>query len=261
MLEENFQKNYSMTTVQKAIQLLRVFTRDEKKFSLTELHKKTGIGKSSLQRLLSTLVHERFLMKDEVTKLYSLGMELFFLGNLVEKTDAFLSVAAPVMERLNHTTKENISISMIDQNERRCIHNLASHHELSSLTHPGDTAPLYAGASAKVLLAFQSDEFIQHYLEETEFKQITDLTIQSAEELQEDIIKIRKMGYAISYGERVKGAMSISVPIINRFKEVFAVLTVTFPNVREEEYNIEQLTQDLLDGAAEIEQELKSELV
>lgn len=257
MSEENFQKNYSMTTVLKAIQLLRVFTKDEKKLSLTELHKKTGIGKSSLQRLLSTLVHERFLVKDEATKLYSLGMELFFLGNLVEKSDAFLSVATPVMERLNQSTKENISISMIENNERKCIHNLPSHHELSALTYIGHTSPLYAGASAKLLLAFQSDIFIQHYLEEIEFKRITDRTIHSAEDLREDIFRIRKMGYAISYGERVKGAMSISAPVNNRFNEVFAVLTITFPNVREEEYDIEQLTKVLLAGAAEIEGQLK----
>ena len=252
MSEENFKKNYAMTTVHKTIQLLHAFTNEEKKLSLTELHKKTGIGKSSLQRLLSTLVHERFLIKDEGTKLYSLGMELFFLGNLVEKSDAFLSVAAPVMERLNQTTKENISVSMIEQNERKCIHNLASHHELSALAYVGHTAPLYAGASAKVLLSFQNDQFIQHYLEETEFKRITDSTIISAEDLKKDIIKIRKMGYAISYGERVKGAISISVPIKNRFKEVFAVMTITFPNVREEEYDMENLTRMLLEAAAEI---------
>lgn len=258
MLGKTFHKNYSMTTVHKAIQLLRVFTRDEKNLSLTELHKKTGIGKSSLQRLLSTLVHERFLMKDEATKLYSLGMELFFLGNLVKRNDAFLSVAIPVMESLNQSTKENISISMMDQNERRCIHNLASYHELSTLTYIGNTSPLYAGASAKVLLAFQSDEFIHSYLKETEFKRITDLTITSAEELLEDLSKIRKKGYAISYGERVRGAMSISAPISNRFKEVFADLTITFPNVREEEYDLEQLTRDLLDGTAEIERNLNS---
>ncbi|WP_019416261.1 IclR family transcriptional regulator [Paenisporosarcina sp. TG20] len=258
MFDENFQKNYSMTTVHKAIQLLRVFTRDEKKLSLTELHKKTGIGKSSLQRLLSTLVHERFLMKDEATKLYSLGIELFFLGNLVEKNDAFLSVAIPVMEKLNQSTKENISISLMDQNERRCIHNLASHHELSALTYIGNTSPLYAGASAKVLLAFQSDDFIRKYLNETEFKRITDSTITSADDLIEDLGKIRKRGYAISYGERVKGAISISAPISNRFKEVFADLTITFPSVREEEYNLEKFTEDLLDGTAEIERNMKS---
>ena len=258
MSEENFKKNYAMTTVHKTIQLLHAFTNEEKKLSLTELHKKTGIGKSSLQRLLSTLVHERFLIKDEGTKLYSLGMELFFLGNLVEKSDAFLSVAAPVMERLNQTTKENISVSMIEQNERKCIHNLASHHELSALAYVGHTAPLYAGASAKVLLSFQNDQFIQHYLEETEFKRITDSTIISAEDLKKDIIKIRKMGYAISYGERVKGAISISVPIKNRFKEVFAVMTITFPNVREEEYDMENLTRMLLEAAAEIEEKLQT---
>ena len=206
MSEENYNKNYAMTTVHKAIQLLRAFTREDKKLSLTELHRKTGIGMSSLQRLLSTLVHEHFLMRDERTKLYSLGMELFFLGNQVERTDAFLSVATPVMERLNQSTKENVSISIIDQNERSCIHNLASHHELSALTYIGKTSPLYAGASAKVLLAFQSNEYIQNYLEKTEFKRITDLTITSAEDLRRFSRKCMR-GHAISYEERFKSTI------------------------------------------------------
>lgn len=256
MSEDNFQKNYSMTTVHKAIRLLRVFSRDKKKLSLTDLHKMTGIGKSSLQRLLSTLVHERFLVKNEETKLYSLGMELFFLGSLVEETNAFLSVAIPVMERLNQSTKENISISIIEQNERKCIHNLASHHGLSALAYIGDTSPLYAGASAKVLLAFQSDAFIHQYLEEIELKKITDITINSASVLLEDLTKIREMGYCISYGERVKGAISIGAPIRNRFNDVIAVLTITFPSVREDEYDLDRLTQVILDGTNEIERNL-----
>lgn len=258
MSEENFQKNYSMSTVHKAIQLMRAFTREEKKLSLTELHKKTGIGKSSLQRLLSTLVHERFLMKDEETKQYSLGMELFFLGSLVEKNDAFLSVAIPVMQGLSRLTKENISISVIEQNERRCIYNIPSQHELSALTYIGNTSPLYAGASAKTLLAFQSDEFIGNYMNQMEIKPITDNTVNSREALMEDIRDIRQKGYAVSHGERIKGAMSISVPIRNRFAEVFAVLTVTLPSVREDEFDIPNLTQDVLEAAKAIEENMKS---
>lgn len=258
MSEENFQKNYSTSTVHRAIQLLRAFTSDEKKLSMTELHNKTGIGMSSLQRLLSTLVHERFLMRNEETKQYSLGMELFFLGSLVEKNNAFLSVATPVMERLSQNTKENISISMIEQNERRCIYNIASKHELSTLTYIGNTSPLYAGASAKVLLAFQSDDFIERYLEQVEFKKITDITVNSTEDLIRDIKEIRKIGYSVSHGERIKGAMSISVPIRNRFMEVFAVLTVTLPKVRESEYDIPKLTEEMLKGAIEIQKNLKS---
>ncbi|RNF40189.1 IclR family transcriptional regulator [Planococcus salinus] len=258
MSEDNFQKNYSMSTVHKAIQLMRAFTRDEKKLSLTELHKKTGIGKSSLQRLLSTLVHERFLMKDEETKQYSLGMELFFMGSLVEKNDAFLSAAVPVMKNLSQLTKENVSISVIEQNERRCIYNIPSQHELSALTYIGKTSPLYAGASAKTLLAFQSDEFIGNYLEQVEFKPITDITVNSPEALMKDITEIRQQGYAISHGERIKGAMSVCVPIHNRFMEVTAVLTVTLPSVRADEFDIPNLTQDLLNAAAAIEENINS---
>jgi len=42
---------------------LRAFSRERKQISLTEMHKITGIGKSNLQRLLSTLVYEGFLQK------------------------------------------------------------------------------------------------------------------------------------------------------------------------------------------------------
>lgn len=258
MSEDNFQKNYSMSTVHKAIQLLRAFTRNEKKLNLTELHKKTGIGKSSLQRLLSTLVHERFLVKDEATKQYSLGMELYFLGNLVEKNDTFLSVAAPIVERLGEETKENISISMIEQNERLCIYHVPSQHELAALTFVGHTSPLYAGASAKLLLAFQDHEFIQRYLDRTDLIKLTEVTIDSKETFQEELQRIRSSGYSISRGERIKGALSISVPLKNRFQEVFAGLTITIPSVREEEFDISHLIQDLLLAATEIQEKLKS---
>lgn len=84
MNEENFKKNYSMQTIHRAVRILRAFSRDNKRLTLTELHLITDIGKSSLQRLLSTLTMEGLLQKNEQDKRYQLGLDFIFFADLVE---------------------------------------------------------------------------------------------------------------------------------------------------------------------------------
>lgn len=257
----NFNKNYSMQTVHRAIQILKAFSREQRRLSLTEIHKKTGITMSSLQRLTSTLVYEGFLHKNDRTKEYQLGLGLLFLGELVERNTGLLFFAQPVLERLNHITTESVSLNVIENNERRCIYNLESQHKLSANTYVGDTSPLYAGASAKVLLAHLPGEEVARYLQRTELKSITDRTILSKEQLVEDLRKIKAQGYAISNGERVKGTMSFSAPILNEYSEVLAAMTIVIPSVRIEEYDKDVLLQEVLKGCAEVNAQLAGQMV
>lgn len=257
MGEGTFTKNYSLQTVHRAIQILKVFSRERKYLSLTDIHKLTGLSVSTLQRLTSTLVYEGFLHRDEQTKQYQLGLGLLFLGELVEKNTGLLSIAQPVLEKLNRVTTESVSLNIIENNERRCIYNLPSQHKLSANTYVGDTSPLYAGASAKVLLAHWSDAEIAHYLREVQFEAITEKTITSKEQLVQNLQQIKEQGYAVSYGERVKGAVSISAPISNEYSEVLASVTIIIPSARIEEYVIEELIQEVIKGTTEIMEQLK----
>lgn len=52
MKENRDNKNYLVQTVQRAIQVLKAFSKENNSLSLTELNKITGIGVPSLQRLL-----------------------------------------------------------------------------------------------------------------------------------------------------------------------------------------------------------------
>ncbi|WP_169817967.1 hypothetical protein [Caryophanon latum] len=49
MDEATFQKNYTMQSVHKVGVILRAFSEDEPRLTLTKLHKKTGIGISSFK--------------------------------------------------------------------------------------------------------------------------------------------------------------------------------------------------------------------
>lgn len=255
--KEVFKKNYSMQSIHRAAQILRAFSREKKQLSLTELHKMTGVGKSSLQRLLSTLVYEGLLQKNEETKLYQLGLDLLFLGELVEKNSSLLTIAVPIMKRINESTKEVVSLSIIEGQKRKCIYSLESHHELAALIFAGQISPLYAGASAKVLMAYLPLEDQEEYLQGVALEKLTEHTIESKEALKRDLKKIREQGYGISYGERVRGAVSISAPVFTPFSEIFASVSITIPTIRLEDYNVEALVKELLEGTAEITRKLR----
>lgn len=258
MDELNFKKNYSMQTLHRSIQILRAFSLDNKMLTLTDLHNRTGLSKSSLQRILSTLVFEGLLQKNEETKKYQLGLELLFLGNLVEKNSSLLSIAQPIMEEIQMKTGESVSLNVVEDNKRKCIGYIKSKHELQTLTFVGQESPLYAGASAKVLLAHFSGETLEKFVDETDLEKLTEKTIVMKDSLFSEIMKIREQGYAISFGERLKGAVSISAPIFNPFNEILAGLSLVVPSPRFEEYDEKLLIELLKEGANKITQAIRT---
>jgi IclR family transcriptional regulator, KDG regulon repressor len=249
-------KEDAMQTIDRAIKILKSFSMDEKELSLADLNRKLGLSKSSLQRILNTLVLHGLLDKDERRKTYQLGIELYFLGGLVEKNSHLLSISKSLMENLRDELGEAVSLSILHQRERKCIGYIPSKHELMTLIFVGQTSPLYAGASAKVLMAYLPTDELTELLDEIELMKITNDTIQNKEELLKELDVIQKQGYAMSYGERVKGAFSVSAPIMNRFNEVVAGISLTIPTVRVDNEKIDVYIENVKKTASLISQRL-----
>lgn len=254
MNQETFEKNYTMSSLHKAIKVLKAFTKEEPNLSLTELSKKTGISISSLQRFVSTFVYEGFLHKDELTKRYQLGHSLLYLGNLVKQESSLIIVAEPLLKKLNEEMGESVSMSIIDGWERRCILNYDSTHPLSTKMFVGDTSPLYAGASSKTLLAFMPH--LEEYLENIALEPITDQTTLSKDLLVTELQEIRAQRYAKSSGERVRGACSVTAPILNASHQIIASVTIVIPEVRYADYDEQLLINRITRTASEIEKQL-----
>ncbi|MFF5994444.1 IclR family transcriptional regulator [Lysinibacillus sp. KU-BSD001] len=254
MKKETFEKNYTMSSLHKAIKVLKAFTKEEPSLSLTELSKKTGITISSLQRFVSTFVYEGFLHKDERTKRYQLGHSLLYLGNLVKEESSLIIVAEPILKKLNEEIGESVSMNIIDGLERRCILNYDSTYPLSTKMFVGDTSPLYAGASSKTLLAFMPN--VERYIDNITLEPITHETVLSKEQLLQELEDIRKQRYAKSRGERVRGACSVTAPILNASHHILASITIVIPEVRYNDYSEQQLIDQIKKAAADIEKQL-----
>lgn len=257
MDEATFQKNYTMQSVHKVGVILRAFSEEEPRLTLTKLHKKTGIGISSLQRFLSTLVYEGFLYRDEQTKQYELGLSMLFLGRLVDKQSSFLKVVKPVLKELNQFSGESVSYNILDGYERRCVLSFESVYLNSRKSSVGDTAPLYIGATSKSILAFLPEEEREQYLAQVTIQPRTEQTVKTVAQLREQIEEVRARGYAVSYGERVAHTCSISVPI-RLVERPIGSVTIAVPTERFHQYDEEKLAKHLKLAAQKIEQQIHS---
>lgn len=234
-------ENYEIKSVQRAIKVLRAFSYANKRLTLTEIHDITQIGISSLQRLLYTLTTEGLLERDEADKSYGLSLDFIFFAELVKKNSALIATSNPVMQNIHDETSESVSLNIVEDEQRKCIAAIDSKFELTALTYIGHYSPLYAGASAKALLANFPQEQLNKFLEQQSIAEITDKTITNTGELLKELQRIKRDGYAISYGERVKGAVSISSPIFDPLQNIIASISITIPSVRFEEYDMDTL--------------------
>ena len=124
----------------------------------------------------------------------------------------------------------------------------------------GQERPLYAGATGKVLGAFQSDEVIRRRLMEEPLIPLTDRTITSPDALLEEYAKIREQGYAISDGELSVETVGIGAPIRDESGTVWAAISIGAPRLRVDAGKLEryiflvreiaqEMSQDLMQGA------------
>ena len=94
-----------------------------------------------------------------------------------------------------------------------CIEEFESPENIKYVNGIGFTAPLYVGAAGKILLAALENQEIHLLLNSITLVPITPRAITDPKKLFKEINKVRKQGYATSFGERVVGASCLSLPI------------------------------------------------
>jgi IclR family acetate operon transcriptional repressor len=89
-----------------------------------------------------------------------------------------------------------------------------------------------------------------------QFDQLTPRTIGSAEQLNEDLLKVRRRGYALDDEEAVVGARCISVPILTQRHVVIGAISISGPIVRITKRHVPEFATTLRAAADEIARQL-----
>lgn len=223
--------DYTIGVVEDAIHVLETFMNGKDRLTLAEITRDSGLGKNKVFRILSTLEKHRFVTRDEIGA-FTLGLRFLEFGQRVQTQTSLLEASRPILDWLVGETAETIFLGVIDGSEALCIAARESPRSVRLFGQVGRRAPLYAGGTPKVLLAFMPEEERRALLETLELKPITPYTITDRIRLEELLGQIRRQGYVVTADDLDVGAHSIAAPIYNYQNQVVAAISVAGPSHR-----------------------------
>ena len=214
-------------SIKKAASILNLFTQGYPELGPTEISVMLGMNKSTVIRLINTLVSVGLMRKTPRRGKYCLGRQIMSLAYASSKDTELESVCLPYLQQLRDETGETISLDIIEGDKRQCILIVEGNYPIKlGAKVKGEYATLHAGSDSKLLLAFLPDEEIDRILQKTELTRYTKHTITNINTLKKEIENIRKKDYSISKEERWEYAFCISAPVRNYTGNVIAALSV-----------------------------------
>jgi DNA-binding IclR family transcriptional regulator len=193
--------------------------------SITEISETCNLSKATVHRLLNVLVETHLVQHDQINHQYLLGtLFIQFLSNHQITHEYLIRCADGEMKRLAELTQDTVRLDIISSLNDILVKSIPSKHSLRVVHEIIENEYLHAGSIGKVLLSQLTETDLKIALKNINFIPFTENTIVHADELKVQIKRIREEGYAVSFSERISGALSISTAIANYV--VPAALTV-----------------------------------
>jgi DNA-binding IclR family transcriptional regulator len=241
-----------MKSFEKMFNILSLYTMDRTSLSISEIQEELQLPKSTIFRILNTLEKENYIQRNPESHRYSLGINFFRLGSIVQSQLDFRKVALPIMNQLVKETNETAELNIMDGISRVCVEKVDSSLDVRNFVRIGERKHIHAGASGKVLLAYQPQEKLEEII--NQLKQ-TDRNI-NIPRLYESLKIIKAEGYSLTKGERVPGSFAVAAPIFDQNGEMIASLTLAGPIQRLSIEREHELISNLKESALEISQQL-----
>jgi len=219
--------SYAVPAVESAISILETLGTAQP-MSLTELSKKLGLGKSSVYRLLVTLVLRGYIEKDPSSDRYQLTYRLFAVGSRAAEQLGLREIAQPIMDRLASQTGETVNLGVLDGFRTVSIHLVESAHPLRIHMRIGGVSA-HATSTGKILLAALPPEELARRLAGHRLASLTSRTIKNRSALQAELRRVHQQGYAVDDEECSEGLRCVGAPIYDHRGAVVAALSVVAP--------------------------------
>ena len=213
-----------------ALALLRDSPRGE--LGLTELARELGLHKSTVHRLLATLVRHDYVAQDPTTKRYRLGLGFLEPAHqAVEHLDVRRCALRP-MHALAQESGESVYLNVPAGSRALCIDEVVGPQGVTLGSNVGVALPLHATATGKCFLTWMPDADVDRVLGKDGLEAVTGHTIRDRELLLATLERVRAQGYAVNDEETESGVRYAAAPIFDERGRVAASISVGAPVLR-----------------------------
>ncbi|MFZ2650512.1 MAG: IclR family transcriptional regulator [Burkholderiaceae bacterium] len=214
-------------TIQRAALLVRLIAaRSRTGMRLAEVVQHSKLERPTAHRILKCLVEEGFLMQAPDSHHYLLGPLIFELGLAASPQFNLVDICRASLQRIADRTGDTVFLSVRSGYDSVCLDRKEGAFPIKALTlEVGARRPLGVGAGGLALLLRLSDEAVEEIVR-ANAKRLGAFHKLTVPVLLKTWKRSQQLGYALNDTHITAGATTLGLPIVNRFGQPFASLSV-----------------------------------
>ncbi len=243
-------------SVSRALDIFTILSLKKTGLGVTEIANQIDINKSSVYRILSTLVQYKYVEQDQDTGRYKLGYKFLEISSKLLESIDLRTEAQPYLKELENETNEVVHLVVYDQGEVVYIEKLEGNELLRTHFKVGKRALMHCTSVGKAILAHLPMQVVLKILEQKGMPAYTEKTITNQLDLLEELVKVRECGYAYDLEENEYGITCIAAPIFDHIGSVVAAVSVSGSTFRMTHQRLKQLQKRMIDISRKISERL-----
>lgn len=218
-------------SVDRALQILEILAR-EGDAGVSEIAEEMGVHKSTVSRLVGSLVNRELVRQNSERGKYQLGFGILRLASSIPGRLSIVQQAREVLESLAEQFKETVNLAVLRSGYAVNVDQAMGPSTLATYDWVGSLTPLHATSSGKVLLAALPTDERDNILKSIGLPARTPKTITNRAQLEKQLLDVSRQGYAVVHEEYEIGLTAIAVPIYNHQGNVIASVSISGPAFR-----------------------------
>jgi IclR family pca regulon transcriptional regulator len=243
-------------SLERGLAVIKAFDEDNPELTLSEVARSTGLTRAAARRFLHTLVQLGYMRTDG--RKFALRPKILELGYAYLSSLSLPEIAMPHLEQLVEKVHESSSVSVLDGDDVVYVARVPTKRIMTVAISVGTRFPAFATSMGRVLLAGQSDDWLDGYFASTVLRALTSHTIAEPTRLRRELARTRADGWALVDQELEEGLRSLAAPIHDADGRVVAAVNVSAHASRRTLDDLRnELLPPLLDTARLIEVDLR----
>jgi DNA-binding IclR family transcriptional regulator len=255
IMPETTKRSYNITALQRGLRLLQLFSEWPHGLTAKQVAGRSRLPVSTVHRFLANLEGAGYLNCGG-DGMYHLGIACFAIGQAALGQLDIRRVSLPYLQELNRQTRETLHLTVRHGLSAVYVEKLDSPEPLRIHSRIGAAVPLYCTAVGKVMLAYMPDDERARVLPQLALKRLTPNTVGNLQELEAELYRVRKNGYACDLEEHELHIRCVAAPIWDHAGGVNASLSITAPTVRMAVSRLRQLAPLIQTAGLQISREL-----